>query len=128
MFYWIWTSQNSRGRSRMSMHCFFFLPTPFSVISHSSMDYCQVLRPILYFQPSPSQSDSWLYPTSPPPMPRRGSLALTLIPREAEDFPRGDNQSRHMPLPTYLDWLQPIYNNSRFGFIHVNIGKAFTCG
>ena len=28
------------------------------------------------------------------------------IPREAEDFPRGDNQSKHMPLPTYLDWLQ----------------------
>ena len=25
------------------------------------------------------------------------------IPRKAEDFSRGDNQSRHMPLPTYLD-------------------------
>ena len=35
----------------------FFLPIPFSVIPHSSMDYCQVFRPILYFQPSPSQSD-----------------------------------------------------------------------
>ena len=51
-----------------------------------------------------------------------------LIPREAEDFPRGDNQSKHMPLPTYLDWLQPIHYNSRFAFIHVSIGKAFICG
>ena len=25
------------------------------------------------------------------------------LPREAEDFPRGDNQSKHVPLPTYLD-------------------------
>ena len=41
----------------------FFLPTPFSVIPHSSVDYRQVFRPILYFQPSPSQSDSRLYPT-----------------------------------------------------------------
>ena len=41
----------------------FFLPNPFSVIPHSSVDYRQVFRPILYFQPSPSQSDSRLYPT-----------------------------------------------------------------
>ena len=26
----------------------------------------------------------------------------TLIPREAEDFPRGNNHSKHVPLPTYL--------------------------
>ena len=36
-------------------------------------------------------------------MPCQRSLTLTLTPREAEDFPRGDNQSGHMPLPTYLD-------------------------
>ena len=35
--------------------------------------------------------------------------SLTLINKEAEDFPRGDN-------------------HSRFVYIHVNIGKAFTCG
>ena len=50
------------------------------------------------------------------------------IPREAEDFSRGDNQSKHMPQPTYLDWLQPIQYNFGFGFIPANIGKAFTCG
>ena len=49
-------------------------------------------------------------------------------PREAEDFPRGDNHSKHVPLPTYLAWLQPIYYNSRFVFIHINTGKAFICG
>ena len=30
----------------------------FDIIPHPSLDYHQVFRPILYFQPSPSQSDS----------------------------------------------------------------------
>ena len=33
-------------------------------------------------------------------MPRQRSL--TFIAREAEDFPRGGNHSKHVPLPTYL--------------------------
>ena len=33
------------------------------------------------------------------------------LPREAEDFPRGGNHSKHMPLLTYLTRLQPIYYN-----------------
>ena len=37
----------------------------FSVIPYSSVDYRQVFRSILYFQPCPSQSDSRLYPTQP---------------------------------------------------------------
>ena len=41
------------------------LPTPASVIPHPSVNYRQVFRPILYFQPSPSQSDSRLYPIHP---------------------------------------------------------------
>ena len=41
------------------------LPTPASVIPHPSVNYCQVFRPILYFQPSQSQSDSRLYPIHP---------------------------------------------------------------
>ena len=28
-------------------------------------------------------------------------------PREVEDFPRGGNHSKHVPLLTYLAWLQP---------------------
>ena len=36
-------------------------------------------------------------------MPRQRSP--TLIPRETEDFPRGDNHSKHVPLPTNLAWL-----------------------
>ena len=46
-----------------------------------------------------------------------------LIPREAEDFPRCDNHSKHVPLPTYLAWFQPIYYDSRFVFIHVKTTK-----
>ena len=60
------------------------------------------------------------------PHQRSLTLTLTLISREAEDFPRGDNHSKHVPLPKYLACLQPIHHNSRFGFMHVNIGKAFT--
>ena len=39
-----------------------------------------------------------------------GHQALPIQPlhREAEDFPRGDSHSKHMPLLTYLAWLQPI--------------------
>ena len=59
-------------------------------------------------------------------MPRQRSL--TLLPREAEDFPRGGNHFRYIPPLTYLGWLQPIYCNSRFAFIHINITKVFTCG
>ena len=34
----------------------------------------------------------------------RGHQVL-FIPREAEDFRRGDNHSKHVPLPTHLAWL-----------------------
>ena len=30
------------------------------------------------------------------------------LPRKAEGFPRGDNHPKHVPLLTYLAWLQPI--------------------
>ena len=51
------------------------LPTPaFNVIPQPSVSYRQGFWPILYFQPSPSQSDLRQFPTQP-------------LPREAEDFP-----------------------------------------
>ena len=55
-------------------------------------------------------------------MPCQGSL--TLFPRELEYFPRGGNHSKQTPPLTYLAWLQPIYYNSRFVFIHINITKV----
>ena len=37
-----------------------------------------------------------------------GVFYLTLlIPREAEDFTRGDRHFKHVPPPTYLIWLSP---------------------
>ena len=54
-------------------------------------------------------------------MPCQGSL--TLVPRKAEDFLRGDNHSKHVPLPTYLARMQPIHYNSRFVFTHVKTTK-----
>ena len=38
-------------------------------------------------------------------MPRQRSL--TLLPREAEDFPRGDRHFKHVPPLTYLIYLSP---------------------
>ena len=38
-------------------------------------------------------------------MPRQRSL--TLLPREAEDFPRGDRHFKHVPPHTYLIYLSP---------------------
>ena len=38
-------------------------------------------------------------------MPRQRSL--THLPREAQDFPRGDRHFKHVPLPTYLIYLSP---------------------
>ena len=40
------------------------------------------------------------------------------LPRQAEDFPRGANNSKHMPQLMYLVWLQPICYNPRFVFMH----------
>ena len=37
-------------------------------------------------------------------MPRQGSLQLS--PREVDNFPRGGNHSKYMPLATYLDCNQ----------------------
>ena len=30
------------------------------------------------------------------------------LPRETEDFPRGDKYTKDVPLPTCLDYLQPV--------------------
>ena len=66
------------------------LPTPaFNVIPHPFVSNCQVFRPILYFQPSSSQSDLRQFPTQP-------------FPRKVKNFPRGGNDSKHEPLLTYL--------------------------
>ena len=45
--------------------------------------------------------------------------SFTLIPREAEDFPRGGNHSGHMPPPTYLAYCNQFPVAFRFVFIHV---------
>ena len=47
----------------------------------------------------------------------------TLVPREAEDFHRGNNYSKHVSLSTYLAWLQQIYYNSRLVFIDVKTAE-----
>ena len=61
---WYLLGRTCRGFCDVDLHfvvvvvlhlSFFFIRIFFST---SSVDYCQVFRPILYFQPSPSQSDS----------------------------------------------------------------------
>ena len=46
-------------------------------------------------------------------------LLTQTFPREAEDFLRGSNHCKHVPLLIYLAWLQPIINNLRLIFTHV---------
>ena len=45
------------------------------------------------------------------------------LPREVEDFPSGENHSKHVLLPTYQVLLQAIYYNSRLVFILVKTAK-----
>ena len=47
-----------------------------------------------------------------------------LLPREAEGFSRGGNHSKHVTLLTYLEWLQPIYSDPKFLFMHVKTEKV----
>ena len=55
-----------------------------------------------------------------------GHHAIPLVikcipPREVEDSYRGGKHSKHVPLLTYLVWLQAIINNSRLISEHVKI-------
>ena len=47
----------------------------------------------------------------------------TLTLREVENIRRGGNYYKHVPLPTYLAWLQPFYYDLWFIFIHVKTVK-----
>ena len=121
-----------------SFHSHSFPTQPFNIIPHSPVDYRQVFKPILLFQPSPSQSDSRLYPT---PLftvsatdlrelfysqafftlhslylgKRTISLGVTII------------LSMCLCPHTYLDCKQ-FTIISRFVFIHVKTIKNFACG
>ena len=46
-------------------------------------------------------------------------LPTLSLPREAEDFPRGDKHLKHEPLLSYLSSLQPVINNSRLILNHL---------
>ena len=54
-FLWCWLSSSFCCCS--SFHVFLHSHFLFDIIPHPSVDYRQVFRPILYFQPSPLQSD-----------------------------------------------------------------------
>ena len=63
-FLWCWSSFCCYSSFVNVLHSYFL----FDIIPHPSVDYCQVFRPILYFQPSPSQSDSRDFPFSTIPL------------------------------------------------------------
>ena len=65
-FLWCWSSFCCCCYSSFVdvFHSHFLL----DIIPHPSMDYRQVFRPILYFQPSPSQSDLWHFHFSTIPL------------------------------------------------------------
>ena len=49
------------------------------------------------------------------------ALPVQPLPRELEDFPRGGNHSKHVPLHTYQTWLQPICYDLGFVLIHAKL-------
>ena len=51
-------------------------------------------------------------------------LLTQSLPSKAEDFPWAGNPSKHMPLLTYLAWLQPICYNPKFVFKHIKTEKV----
>ena len=108
----------------MPMHCFFFSQPP--LVSSLTLPWtiARFLDPFYTFSPAHRRVIHDLTPPNPfecigiqffnsltcdlrDTMPRQRSLTLTLIPREAEDFPRGDRHFKHAPLPTYLICLSP---------------------
>ena len=71
------------------------------------------------------------------PVPLTGCHATSLVtkcfspnplPREADDFPKGSNDSKHVPLLTYLAWLQPICYNSQIYIYTDQDWKSSDCG
>ena len=64
-FLWCWSSFCCCCSSFVVFLYSHFL---FDIIPHPSVDYRQVFRPILYFQPSPSQSDLWHFHFSTIPL------------------------------------------------------------
>ena len=56
------------------------------------------------------------------------ALPTQPLPREAEDFSRDGNHSKHVPLPQYLAWLQPICYNSYICIYTCQDWRSFTCG
>ena len=80
--------------------------------------------PAFWFNPFPTQSVRLLLVTYPSvcspyvacrtPCHAIGHQQLPTqpFPRKAGCFPRGGKHSKHVPLLTYLGWLQPVNNNS----------------
>ena len=64
-FLWCWSSFCCCYSSFFNVIHSHFL---FDIIPHPSMDYHQLFRPILYFQPSPLQSDLWHFHFSTIPL------------------------------------------------------------
>ena len=81
-----------------------------------SGDTGMTMQPLLFTYWLPRHTHFWFTPF-PTQLGCLGYLHQLLsaqpLPREAEDFHRGGKHSKHMPLLTYLAWLQTLINNSR---------------
>ena len=110
----------------MLMHCFFFFQPPLVSSLTLRWTIARFLDPFYTFSPAHRRVIRDFTPPYPfecigiqffnsltcdlrDAMPRQRSLTLTLtlITREAEDFPRGDRHFKYAPLPTYLICLSP---------------------
>ena len=85
-------------------------PHPHSQLGHLWLPTLHCAAPVLLTGRHAAPEVTRCFSTPPDvlqdTMPCRGSL--TLIPREAEDFPRGDKHFKHVPPPTNLIYISPI--------------------
>ena len=103
----------------LGFFCFWMLRHP--VFKFTSLFLTQSVRLSLVTYPSLCST----YVTYRMPCHASGYQALPIqpLPREAEGSPRGDNHSKHVPLPQYLAWLHQFTIIFRFVFIHIKTIK-----
>ena len=114
----LWRPPPALISTKTAFSCLLFL-FMHPVFWFTSLFLTQWVRLLLVTYPSVCST----YVTYRTPYHASGHQALSIqpLPREAEDFPRGSDHSKHVSLPTYLAWLEPIYYDLGFVFMHVKL-------
>ena len=111
---WLLRPVKSSTNSELNLD-YFQLPTFFMIVQascfliHRPFPTQSVRLPLVTY---PSLCSTIMTYRTPCHVSGHQVLPTQPLPREAEDFPRGGKHSKHVPLLTYLAWLQPIIINN----------------